>query len=117
MGRISKDQTGFTLVELLITVGIIVALAVTIIPLVIQFAGRGDDGAQAAEFDTVQTAIDDVMTVNTSETITARAVADVVAGADEPIAGDPMSNYIRGLPTVCSYTWLGTGSVTQASCP
>ena len=99
------------------TVGIIVALAAAIIPLVIQFADKGDFGAQGAEFDIVQAAIDEVMAVNESETITERAVAAVVAGADEPIAGDPMSNYIRDLPTECSYTWLDSGWVTQDSCP
>jgi len=118
LGRVSKEQKGFTLVELLITVGIIVALAVTIIPLVIQFAGKGDEGANAAEAATVQTAIDDVMTVNETITVAARPLAAIVAGADDPTGvGDPMSNYIRDLPTVCSYTWVDSGSVTQDSCP
>ncbi len=118
LGRRSEVQQGFTLIELLIVVGIIVALGGAIIPLVIQFAVKGDEGAQAAEFDTVQNAIDQVMTVNEALTVTARAMATIVAGADDPTGvGDPMDNYIRDLPTVCSYTWLDTGSVTQDSCP
>ena len=115
--RGSQDQNGFTLIELLVVVGIVVALVGVIIPLVIQFAGKGDEGANATEAAVVQTGIDDMMAVNTTQTITERAVAAIVADTDEPYAGDPMSNYIRDLPTVCSYTWLDNGVVTQATCP
>ncbi len=49
LGKRSEEQKGFTLIELLVVVGIIVALAAVIVPLVIQFAGKGDEGAQANE--------------------------------------------------------------------
>ena len=118
LGRRSDDQQGFTLIELLIVVGIIVALAAVVVPLVVQFAGKGDEGVNAAEAAIVQNAINEAMATNKALTVTARAVAAVVLGADDPTGvGDPMSNYIRELPTVCSYTWLDSGSVTQDSCP
>ncbi len=114
----SKDKKGFTLIELLIVIGIIVALAAVIVPLVIQFAGKGNEGANPTEAATVQTAIDQAMTVNSVLTIAAKTVAAVITGADDPTGtGDLLSNYIRDLPTVCSYTWLDSGSVTQDSCP
>lgn len=56
-----KGQKGFTLVELLVVVGIIVALSAVIVPSVAQFASRGDSGAQSAELDSVQAAIDTMM--------------------------------------------------------
>ena len=59
--QISRSQNGFTLVELLVVVAIIVALAAVIVPLVIQFADKGEEGAAAAELDTVQTAMDAAM--------------------------------------------------------
>ena len=118
LGRTSEDQKGFTLIELLVVVGIIVALAAVIVPLVIQFAGEGETGANAAESATVQSAMDTVMTQNTALSVTARGTAAVVAAADDPTgASDPMSNYIRDLPTTCLYTWIASGLVTQASCP
>ena len=39
-----RGESGFTLVELLVVVGIIVALAAVIIPNVASFANRGRDG-------------------------------------------------------------------------
>ena len=118
MRRGSNNKKGFTLIELLIVIGIIVALAAVIVPLVIQFAGKGDEGANPTEAATVQTAIDQAMTINSVLTIAAKPVAAVITGADDPTGtGDLLSNYIRDLPTVCSYTWLDSGSVTQDSCP
>ncbi len=59
--RLRKNQAGFTLVELLVVVGIIVALGAVIVPNVIQFAGEGTAGAQASEAASLQTALDTYM--------------------------------------------------------
>ncbi|MEX2430299.1 MAG: type II secretion system protein [Dehalococcoidia bacterium] len=56
--RISNNQSGFTLAELIVVVAIIVGLAAVILPNVGQFAGRGQEGANATERNSVQTAID-----------------------------------------------------------
>ena len=117
-GRVSDNQKGFTLIEILIVVGIIVGLSAVIIPLVIQFAFVGEDGANATEFVTVQTSIDQAMVINTTETVAPRALGAIIVGTEDLTGvGDPMSNYIRDLPTVCQYTWLGTGLITQTFCP
>lgn len=60
LGRGSEDQKGFTPIERFV-VSIIVALAAVIVPLVIQFSGRGDTGAANAEWDSIQSAIDTMM--------------------------------------------------------
>ena len=97
--------------------GIIVALAVTIIPLVIQFASKGDEGSQATELHTVRTAVASMMTANTAETITARlegASAVITPTETFGIAGrDTMADYMRfnELPTECSYYWDTLDSV------
>ena len=46
MGRMGKGQKGFTLIEMLVVVGIIVALAAIVVPLVIRFADSGEQAAQ-----------------------------------------------------------------------
>ena len=71
LGRIEKDQKGFTLIEMLVVVGIIVALAAIVVPLVISFAGSGEQAAQAGEVETVQTAIQSLMVDNALPAVTA----------------------------------------------
>ena len=120
LGRGSEDQKGFTLIELLVVVGIIVALAAVIVPLVIQFSGRGDVGAQNAEWDVIQTAIDTMMADNALMVVTAGAAPaafitdsfDFDAGA----GSQDLSTYLRDPATTYCYTWASTGRIlTQVS--
>ena len=55
---VGRGASGFTLVELLVVVGIIVALAAVIIPNVTQYANKGDDAARGAEKVSVQQSIE-----------------------------------------------------------
>ena len=56
-GRITRSQKGFTLIEMIVVVGIIAVLAVVIIPNVSKFIGNGESGAKAAERESVETAL------------------------------------------------------------
>lgn len=124
--RITARQQGFTLVELLIVVGIIVALAAVIVPNVTRFAGKGEEGASSAEKDTIQVAMDTMMADKGITAVTARVspavgistfTADPVEGPLSP-ATDP---YIRKNPTKYYYCWSAGGVVTQlktaTACP
>ena len=61
VSRLRRSEKGFTLVELLVVVGIIVALAAVIIPNVSRFTGKGNEGALSAEAENVQAAMDTMM--------------------------------------------------------
>jgi len=119
MGRESEDQKGFTLIELLVVVGIIVALAAVIVPLVIQFSGRGDVGAQNAEWDAIQTAIDTMMADNALTTVNAGASAAFITDSfdfDDTAASQDLSTYLRDASTTYCYTWAASGRIlTQVS--
>ena len=118
-GRESEDQKGFTLIELLVVVGIIVALAAVIVPLVIQFSGRGDAGAQNAEWDVIQSAIDTMMADNALTTVNAGASAAFITDSfdfDDTAASQDLSTYLRDASTTYCYTWAASGRIlTQVS--
>lgn len=123
---VGKDQKGFTLVELLVVVAIIVALAAIIIPNVVAFASKGETGAMNGEKSSVQTAMDAMMadkgvTSVTANTTGSAAVADFGAVPTEAGVGG-LAQYIRKNPTKYFYCWDTKGIITNqqktnALCP
>ena len=59
--RLQRSESGFTLIEMLIVVGIIVALAAAIVPQVVSFSGKGEEGQKSSEQSTIQSAMDAMM--------------------------------------------------------
>ncbi len=120
LGRGPEDQKGFTLIELLVVVGIIVALAAVVVPLVIQFAGKGDEGAKAAEANTVQAAVDTLMADQNWLTVTVNGTAakiDATSDFGTATSTQNLTAYLREASTVYCYTWAATGLVTEVTCP
>ena len=114
LGKGSEDQKGFTLIELLVVVGIIVALAAVIVPLVIQFSGRGDVGAQNAEWDAIQSAIDTMMADNNMIIVSAGGTAAFITDSFDFDGGggsQDLSDYLRDASTTYCYTWSDSGRV------
>ena len=117
--RIRRNQRGFTLVELLVVVGIIVALAAVIIPNVASFSDRGDTGARAAERDNIQAAIDTYMADNGYATIPGGEENDTALGLSSNnfttasgILDLETSAYLRTPSTTFFYCWLPNGLVS-----
>ena len=124
LGRVLKGvrdgESGFTLIEMLIVVGIIVALAAAIVPAVVQFSGKGEEGKKDSELTTIQSAIDSMITEEsvTSVTATTNAVRNwtvdnfgvtVPAGKDLTLS----PTYIRDASTTYWYCFDAKGKVTQ----
>ena len=71
MQRVYRCESGFTLVEMMVVVGIIALLAAVIIPNMGKFIGSGEQGAKDLEWESVQSGFE-LMVVD-------RAVVNVTA--------------------------------------
>ena len=123
---VGHEASGFTLVELLVVVGIIVALAAVIIPNVTQYVNKGDEGARAAEGVEVQQSIDtyiaDNYLIRLSGAPTEGFLDDpsdwstndfslLTGTLDLESPGTAGASFMRDSYTVYFYCWDDTGKV------
>ena len=110
-----RHQGGFTLVELLVVVAIVVALAAASVVSVTQFAGKGQEGAIASEGESVQAAMDAMMADKGIKLVTANSLvtdSGVQNFAAVPTEG-ALAGYLRQNPTTYFYCWDSTGKTKQ----
>ncbi len=113
--RVTQNQKGFTLVELLVVVGIIVALAAVIVPMTLTFAKKGQEGASVAELDTVQTAMDAAMASELVLVLDNPPTEGTFDFSGQTPAGIPggLGAYMRKTQTTYQYCWDTNGLVTH----
>lgn len=119
IASLKTSKSGFTLVELLVVVGIIVALGAVIVPNVLKFATRGDEGAMSAESAAVQAAMDAMMADHNPSvviSVTANNLATVGTGINDwsaVPAERSLDEYLRKDTTEFFYCWDTTGLITD----
>jgi len=119
VSRIAKGQGGFTLIEMIVVVGIIAVLAAVIVPNIGKFIGSGETGAKNAEWESVQTAMNAMMADVAITTVTASAggVARTNAWSSLPVNGGPettaLVGYLQSASTVYNYCWGNNGQLSS----
>ena len=117
MRRLSRQEKGFTLIELLVVIGIIVALASITLFLVTRFAGKGDEGALAAETMFVQSAMNTMMADKGITAVTANDNGTTSNGQNTWTAlpagtgADTLDVYLQTSETKFFYCWDSKGNV------
>ncbi len=112
----TRRQKGFTLVELLVVIGIIATLASIAIPSVGRFVAPARTAADDEEFGRVQAAMDMYIAENNlpPPAVVANPVASNDFAASNPVL---FPNYMREQTTRCTYTWDTFGQISQSTCP
>ena len=103
--RLQRSESGFTLIEMLIVVGIIVALAAAIVPQVVSFSGKGEEGKKTSEKSTIQSAIDAMMAEKGITTITAVTGNTAINDWTANPAGTGSAT-LDGYTTITSSEWF-----------
>ena len=107
------DESGFSLMELLVAIGIMVAIAAITVPLVTRFASSGKSGAKTAEQDTIQTALDTYIADNSLNVLPSGDVPSNVTSNFASGGTLDLSTYLRKATTTYFYCWDNKGGVSK----
>lgn len=122
--KFKRGEKGFTLIELLIVVAILGVLAAVVVPQVTRFLGRGETEAQAAEVQSVRTAMLNMMVEVGITTITDPVALEInrtnnmaafpsSTAAAQRLYGGTGGNYLATATTSYWYISDAAGEVTQ----
>jgi prepilin-type N-terminal cleavage/methylation domain-containing protein len=112
MKKLMHEEGGFTLIELLVTIAILGVLFGIVTLTLGGLTTNAEANSCTAELAVVQSAADIYLAVDLTNTITARAVAAPITGAEGEFTG-----YLRSFPTLGDYSWDASGEVTPGTCP
>ena len=122
--KLCHSEKGFTLVEILVVVSIMAALAVVVGVNIGKYIGQGETEAYAIELQNIQTAVSAMLQESSTDQLDSAQTditdMDLVTADSGALV---LSNYLKILDsngnilTGCTYSFTVDGTVTQASTP
>ena len=125
-----RSERGFTLVELLVVLAVLAILIAIVVPNLAGITGGARRAAAETELDTVQSAMDSMMSKYEAVSVTAQAVANRItlgetldmwriigydAVAETDTTGVISETWMLRTSTHGTYTWITNGLVTQVA--
>lgn len=120
ISNLFKAQGAFTLIEMIVTVGIIAILAAVIVPNVVRYVGSGEQSAKDVERDHVEGAFELMLAENQATAVTPHDTSTASTATNVwtalPVGGPdimPLNGYLVSTSTVYYYCYDANGGVSE----
>ena len=102
---IGKQEAGFSLMEIIVAIGIMAAIAAITVPLVTRFTSTGEAGAKTAEKESMETALESYMAEKGLTSVSAQAYTN-------SFASGVLAGFLKKSTTTYCYKWTTAGAIT-----
>ena len=105
---IGKEEAGFSLMEIIVAIGIMAAIAAITVPLVTRFTSTGQKGAKTAELTSVETALEGYMAEEGKPSVSAQSNTNAMNAT-------VLTGFLKDSTTTYCYSWTTAAVVTQSA--